>query len=237
MFACYMPQPLYPHVINANSEWTGCCEFVGTVRVASERRKTCEDYRVFRCKPYNCFRYSGTIYWTTRRHKQKAVVFPLNTLITSRPFLLVTAPQSAQCASYLSCPGFSSKAIVRQWIALTRVGGGKMEGLGGEMRYGWLMRHKGGLRKWEGCGNKKGRTGWYCMNKKNGVDRFNRLQEWRNSTHAQSHDMTHYVGLYCFHLHIDLITRPFLDSVTLRILKQFAPEDIQFITHRTDRHM
>jgi hypothetical protein len=28
------------------------------------------------------------------------------------------------------------QAIVRQWIALTSVGGGKTEGLGGEMRYG-----------------------------------------------------------------------------------------------------
>ena len=45
-----------------------------------------------------------------------------------------TGNRTAVC--YLSCPGFSRKAMVRQWIALTRVGGGKTEGLGGEMRYG-----------------------------------------------------------------------------------------------------
>jgi len=49
--------------------------------------------------------------------------------------------------------------------------------------------------------------------------------------------MTHYIGLYSFHLHIDLITRPFLDFVALRILEQFATEYIQFKAHRTDRHM
>jgi hypothetical protein len=45
--------------------------------------------------------------------------------------------------------------------------------------------------------------------------------------------MIHYIGVYCFYLHIDLITRPFLDFVALRILKQFATEYIQFITEQT----
>jgi hypothetical protein len=37
--------------------------------------------------------------------------------------------------------------------------------------------------------------------------------------------MAHYIGPCCFHLHIDLLTRPFLDFVAQHMLKQLAAED------------
>lgn len=84
-------------------------------------------------KSWFCSTQRLSTYWTTRRHNQKAVVILINTLRTSQrankslslPGVEPVVQAVVYSVPYLGCPGFSSKVVVREWIALTGAGRGK----------------------------------------------------------------------------------------------------------------
>lgn len=137
MCACYMPQPLYLLVINANTEWTGCCECVGAVRVVSERGKTCEACRIYRCKPYKFWIQRYHILNHTASQTEGSLPTQHHDNVTARP-PVPTGNCTAVCSV---CQLSQLSRLLEQGdsktMDCTHEGGRqKMEGLGGEMRYG-----------------------------------------------------------------------------------------------------
>jgi hypothetical protein len=101
--------PLYRHVR---------CVCPGVVLAASEARTTSQCYCVLRCTQYNLvlFDTASQSEGSTVRMSQRADK-PLS-LLGIEPVV-----QAVVCSvPYLSCAGFSSKAVVREWIALRRAG-------------------------------------------------------------------------------------------------------------------